>query len=114
MGLILKPGKTFSNPYDGETTEAYTNVKRIVEIDAKRKYAEFVVTTYTEKSVKDTKLPLKTSQYMVGMSKDGELEPEVFDLYFSDEALQNRTIYQACYAYIATLPEWEDWESDEI
>lgn len=112
--MILKDGKTFRNPFDGEVTTAYANIKRIIEIDAKRKYAEFVVTIYTEKAVKDTKLPLKTYHYMVGMSKDGEAEPEIFDQYFSDEALQAQTIYQACYSYISTLPEWQDWESDEV
>jgi len=120
MGLKLKEGKTFNNPYNGEITTAYLNIKQINGNDS-RKDKVFTIEIYTSEDYKETGArPIHSESVTVtGDEWATWFHPEVLA---SADCNQNKQSY----AYTLQLEHntgteeepvmelvWGDWENTE-
>lgn len=115
MSLILKEGRTFKNPYNGNITTAYARVKA-THRDTDKRLQSIHVDIFVSKHACDNKcLPIEKRDYVCAL--------EDFDTYFAESVIKqsNVSVESQAYLYLMQLEDennegvlvYEDWESDE-
>jgi hypothetical protein len=108
MALILKQGKTYSDPYDGSITTAYANVKKS-ERDVNSKRQSIDLDIYSSKQARlDKRRPVETRRI--------EMSSDAFDTHFSEAILSEsgKSVESQAYVFLLSLVEYnQDWQGDE-
>lgn len=118
MALKLKEGKTYPDPYNGDNSEAYANIKQ-VNGNAARKDQRFTLEIYSSQTARENdKRPIDSVSYSVS--------GDDWDTYFSVDAInpEGKNQYEQAYQYVLDLEEnigteeepemvavWRDWEA---
>ena len=112
MGLKLKAGKTSSDGYNANTSNAYYGVVDVVNVNKAVGQAVVPFLIFKNKQSRlAEKMPVTSKTYLV--------EGELFDKYFSAKALGEKDLYAQAYDYILQEVKegdalvWGDWEKDK-
>lgn len=120
MAMILKQGKSYPDPYNGNSETCYLNIKD-VNGNANRKSQHITVEIYSSKEAREAgKRPVDR--------KSHNISGDDWDAYFAPNSLnsENKNQYSQSYKYIKALEEnigteeepevvlvYKDWK-DEI
>ena len=120
MGIKLKTGKTFNNPYNGLSEDCYGNVKQN-NGNANQKTQMIVLEIYANDSYKETgSRPIDSYSYTIN--------GDDWDTFFAPTSINpvDTNQYSQAYSYIMQLEEnigteeepekvlvWRDWETDQ-
>ncbi len=119
MALTLKTGKTYKDPYNGDSSTCYANIKQ-VNGNANRKDQHVVLEIYSSEEARENGArPIDSKPHTAG--------GDDWETYFSVDAINplNKNQYDRAYSYIMSLEEnigteeepelvkiYRDWESD--